>query len=279
MKELMESIIKSFEKNEILKIKEHSLKFAQDITRTILKDNNDKLKQLIDQSCEIRDEIEFEEEIERTREFYFGYWYAYENISRRIFNYNTLNENIDLVLATNDRLRKMVKFLGEKKAARQKDISEYLGIDTNVLANFMNTETFRKLDIISKSRIGRNMIYSLNAKGRRYYRENVSEDRKNYSKSDVLKILKYVYQNSNKGINELLKSNPILDDEMINEIHNINLTNIISDNTKKNETVYLVEYIKRRKELNKEERISKFNDNEKATKYKNFNKRLVANYR
>ena len=70
------------------------MKFAQKITKAILDDNKDDIEQLIDNSAEIRDNIELNGEVDRNKEFYYGYWYAYENIANRIVDNNDTNVNI-----------------------------------------------------------------------------------------------------------------------------------------------------------------------------------------
>ena len=171
MKKWLEGAIQAFIQSDMNNIKNYTLKFAQKITKAILDDNKDDIEQLIDNSAEIRDNIELNGEVDRNKEFYYGYWYAYENIANRIVDNNDTNVNIHKIIKSNEKLRRLVKFLGKEKAAKQKEIANHLSLKSNELASFMETDHVKESNIISKDKIGRNAIYSLNAKGRKYSKD------------------------------------------------------------------------------------------------------------
>lgn len=240
MKEWINKIANSFIISDISTIKDYTLKFARKITKAILDNNNEELEELIDVSCEIRDNIEIEKKIDRNKEFYYGYWYAYENVANRIVEYKEVNENIDHLIDGNEKLRALVKFLGENKAAWQKDIAEHLDMKSNELANFMKTDYVKKVDILSRDEIGRNVIYSLNAKGRKYFKDQISETKNNYSKKDILKMLDYLGENSNKNIDLIVKEGPGLDEVIIKRIYSLIMNKEIA---KYQNDAYINEYI------------------------------------
>lgn len=175
MKKTSNGSIQAFVESDIDDVKNYTFKFAKEITKAILDDNEEEIEKLIGDSVEIRDNVEIKEKIERNKEFYYGYWYAYENIANRIFEHKYTNQNIQKIIESNENLRSLVKFLYKEKAAKQKDIAKFLEMKPNELANFMNTDYVQKADILSKNKIGRNVIYSLNAKGRRYFEDHTSE--------------------------------------------------------------------------------------------------------
>lgn len=238
MKEWIKDVIQVFIKSDISTIKDYTLKFAKQLTRAILDNDNEELEQLIDASCEIRDNIEMDGEIDRNKEFYYGYWYAYENIANRIVDHNEANENIHQIIDSNEKLRTLVKFLGREKAARQKDIAEYLDMKSNELANFMQTDYMKKVDILSKDKVGRNVIYSLNAKGRKYFKNQTSETLNAYSKVDILKILDYLKENKSKRVELLVKESPGLDEVVIKEIYNLIIGEEVSVSSKQKKKMY-----------------------------------------
>lgn len=175
MEKWLEDTIQAFIQPDINNIKNCTLKFAQKITKAILDDDKNDIEQLIENSAEIRDNIELNEEVDRNKEFYYGYLYAYENIANQILDNDHTNENIHKIIESNEKLRSLVKFLGKEKAAKEKDIAKYLSLKANELDNFMQTDYVKKSDILSKNKIGKNVIYSLNAKGRKYFKDQNSE--------------------------------------------------------------------------------------------------------
>lgn len=175
MEKWLEDTIQAFIQPDINNIKNCTLKFAQKITKAILDDDKDDIEQLIENSAEIRDNIELNEEVDRNKEFYYGYLYAYENIANQILDNDHTNENIHKIIESNKKLRSLVKFLGKEKAAKEKDIAKHLSLKPNELDNFMQTDYEKKSDILSKNKIGKNVIYSLNAKGRKYFKDQNSE--------------------------------------------------------------------------------------------------------
>lgn len=231
MKNWIKEVTRAFKDLEIFSIKKYTLRFAQQLTKSILNNDNKELKMLVEASCEIRDEIEFEKEIMRNKEFYFGYWYAYENIGRRILDFSETNNNINHIVATSNKLRNLIKFLGSKTAARQKDIAEHLNMMPDELANFMCNDFVKKADILSENKIGRNMIYSLNSKGKRYYDDYLSEKQKNYIYNDELKTHENLNINKEKisdSIEEDSNSNKDLKTQFFDKM----ITNNIAANCK-----------------------------------------------
>lgn len=254
MKKWLENTVEAFIKSDIKDIRNYTFKFARKITKAILNEDKNQIEQLIDDSAEIRDNIEFNEEVNRNKEFYYGYWYAYENIANRIFENNDTIENIDGIIESNEKLRILVKFLGKEKAARQKDIAEHLGLKSNELANFMETDYVKKADILSKNRIGRNVIYSLNSKGRQYFKDKTSDIKNNYSKEDIYNIIEYIKKGNEKS--ELfIESAPGLDESVIRMIHDLSINEEILEASKyKNKLYYKNENIIRRKKINGEKK-------------------------
>ncbi len=169
MKEKTKKIVNAFLKSDIFKIKEYTLKFAQNVTRNVLNDDCEQLKDLIKISCEIRDKIEVDEEIERNREFYFGYWYAYENIGRRILENYIVNECIDNIIKQNEDIQKLIKVLIANKAITKQEIVKHLGMNVNDFNDLICSNKVKALNLICEDRIGKNIIYSLNRKGRKIF--------------------------------------------------------------------------------------------------------------
>ncbi len=169
MSKIINNTIKSFSESDISKIREYTLKFAQNLIKNVLNNDYEQLKDLIKTSCEIRDEIETDKNIERNKEFYFGYWYAHENIGRRILEHYIVNEGIGRVMNESEGIQKLIKMLAKNKVATKQDIINYLQISSDKFDNFIHSNEIKELDLICEDRIGNNVIYSLNRKGRKYY--------------------------------------------------------------------------------------------------------------
>ncbi|HHT98042.1 MAG TPA: hypothetical protein GXZ90_09150 [Clostridiales bacterium] len=171
MKRWFEDALQAFINSDMGSIKDYTLKFAQEITRALLNEEKYETEQLIDSSIEVRSKLQSKERIKKTKEFYYGYWYAYENIANRMIDYKDINDDIHTIIELNENLRILINFLGIEKAAKQKDIAECLGHNPNELANFMETDYVKRADVLTKNKVGRSVIYSLNAKGRKYFKD------------------------------------------------------------------------------------------------------------
>lgn len=169
MSKIINNTIKSFSESDISKIREYTLKFAQNLIKNVLNNDYEQLKDLIKTSCEIRDEIETDKNIERNKEFYFGYWYAHENIGRRILEHYIVNEGINSIVIQNKDVQKLIKILIKNKAISKQDIIKHLRISLDKLDNLIYSDEIKELDLICETKIGNNIIYSLNRKGRKYY--------------------------------------------------------------------------------------------------------------
>ena len=169
MNEAIDSIVKSFSESDISEIAKYTLRFARNVTKNILDNNYKLLKDLVEISCEIRDEIETDKNIERNKEFYFGYWYAHENIGRRILEHYIVNEGINSIVIQNKDVQKLIKILIKNKAISKQDIIKHLRISLDKLDNLIYSDEIKELDLICETKIGNNIIYSLNRKGRKYY--------------------------------------------------------------------------------------------------------------
>ncbi len=229
----------AFLESEMTKIKENVLTFAAKITKAILNNSTEELEGYINASIDVRDEVEFHGPIARNREFYFGYWYAHENISRRLVEYSDTNKSIDYSVKNNDKLRKLIRYLNKAGAARQKDVAEHLQMKPNEFANFMNTDIVKQSDLINKDKIGRNVIYSLNAKAQKYIEAQLSVEEKNYSKADIMLMLEYIKDNRSMEWASFEEDSPLLDQDIIKSFFSlfINEGLMYSSNVKKD--VYL----------------------------------------
>ncbi len=229
----------AFLESEVTRIKENVMAFAAKITKAILSNRTEELEDYINASIDVRDEVEFHGPIARNREFYFGYWYAHENLSRRLVEYNDTNKSIDYGIKNNDKLRKLIRYLDKAGAARQKDVAEHLQMKPNEFANFMNTDIVKQSDLINKDKIGRNVIYSLNAKARKYIEAQLSVEEKNYSKADIIQMLEYIRDNRSIEWVGFEEESPLLDHDIIKSFFSlfINEGLLCSANVKKG--VYL----------------------------------------
>jgi len=222
MKELFEQASQFFQNNELTKIREFSLWFAKSVTKNILRDDKKQLEELCDESCSMRDDIEFEQEVERNKEFYFGYCYAYENIARKIFREKAIDSRVEEAVFSEDRLRQIIRFLGKNNYARQNQIAEHLGITSNNLCNFFNRPSIKILGIFSTSKIGRNVVYSLNRAGKEYYERNMDESEKLYSKKQLIELYKVAIEDSSFATAENIREqSSFLDESIAEELHDM----------------------------------------------------------
>ena len=239
MKDIVDEIKKAFLESNINSIKENTLEFVKQVTKSILENREDELKSMIDVSCDIRDSIEMDLDMERNKEFYFGYLYAYENVLNNIFDHRKINDDIYKIIVANDKVKRLIEFLGKEKAARQKDIAEHLNMESNELANFMKTDYLNQANILSKNKVGRNVIYSLNARGRKYYQSHGNGIGKSYSESDILGFLEYIDRNRGKNIESLIKENPSLEKTIIRKMHSLTLSEEIIASSERKIKVYI----------------------------------------
>jgi len=159
-------IIKAFLEDKRDIISEYSRKFAKKMVNAILSENENEMKTLIKKSSELRDDLEFQMNIKRDSNFYFGYLFAYENIARNIIDNKVIYDVLKKSLKDDERLKKIMKFMDEEEIVTQKEIAICLEIKSNTLANYLNKDQIKKLDLFSKIKSGRNVFYSLNRKGK-----------------------------------------------------------------------------------------------------------------
>ena len=171
-KEKTNIISNAFINFDIEIIKESILQYAKEITKAILDEDCDKVEQLIEASNEIRDIVEINKEVPRTKEFYYGYLFAYENIASRIIDYEKDLKEIKDILNTSKEIENIFILLGEEKAiSGKKHFAKNLNIGIEKLDNILNSDLFKKINILTIDNIGENTIYSLNARGRYLYKK------------------------------------------------------------------------------------------------------------
>lgn len=216
---IFQEFLKGFLNSDLGAIRECARNFAKIITTKIMKEEYSELKVLCKESVRMRDEIEFDKAVERTAEFYYGFWYAYENIARRLTQKDESDNQLDIVVAKNVKLRQMIKFLIDNPFAQHQEIAESLGISPSQLSTLIKKNNyFHELGIFNVQKIGRSLVYSLTNKGMSYYLKQVDGDRKLYSREQVMHIVNLIERNDNsyEGMNKGLGS---LDDQLIEFIY------------------------------------------------------------
>ena len=127
------------------------------------------IEMLMDNSCFMRSDIEFAEPIKRTKEYYLGWCSAHENMGRRMLEHFNDRDNIEQAINKDNKLLKVIKYLKTKRAAREKEILEYMNMTAEEWYDFIEQDSVKKIDILSADKIGKNVVWSLNTHGRHYF--------------------------------------------------------------------------------------------------------------
>lgn len=216
---LFKNFIKAFLNSEINAIREMTSKFAHLVTTAIMREEISNVKKLCDNSVLMREEIEFTKPIKRTEEFYLGYWYAYENIARRLSEKQTSDNRIEIALSGNAKLRKIVSYLATNPYANHKEIADFLDVSPSQLTTFFKKDNyFENLKILSVDKVGRNLVYTLTEKGKHYFLQQIAQTYKRYSKAQIIDILSLI-QTKNLSLSDINNKLGILDEELVELIY------------------------------------------------------------
>lgn len=217
---IFKAAISFFKDKNVYKVEEYAYDFGKQVTKNIVNQDIDSLKSLYKNSVLLREDVEFDEDIERGIPFYYGYCFAYENIAKLFIDETGLDLEIDKAISNEPRLGEIVRYLSNNNFAQQKEIAEYLKISSNNLCNYLNKDIIKNLKIFSTSKLGRNVIYSLNKRGRDYYNKKISMDNKQYSKSNIQSLLDSVFDEDKlESPSNFIESCKILDKQLAEYIY------------------------------------------------------------
>lgn len=221
MQEFFKSAVEAFVTNNLENIKKFAGWFAKATTMNIIKDNKEELSVLCKDYAYMSSDIEFEQPLKTNKDFYMGYISAYNNIARKVLDNSNELERIDLVVQELPKLRLkgIINYLGEKGFAQQGELAEYLGITASHLWNILNNSSIKQLDILNVHKIGKHVIYGLNKSGKLYYYDKISENKKQYSKKDIMNILHIVTNSDKLDISNFIKESMVLDEALIKEVY------------------------------------------------------------
>lgn len=227
MKARFSETVNHFLEENISLLGKFSKWFAKHITLSIMNKDYNQLEILCKDANDMRDEVEFESRIEKTKEFFYGYNFAYENVARKLLQEFKKNEEIDRIIINNSRLKEIIWYLGENEYAKQSEIAKYLKISASSLWNYLNKQEIKSLNLFTVDRIGKSAIYSLSLRSEEYYRLNSKQDDKKEG----------LYEEFYNGLEETLERYQELKDIGFlpndNEIHR-RIFKILSNHEKKN---------------------------------------------
>ena len=167
-----EEMIRVFKENDIDKIKQMVLQFAENITKEILLDNNENINKLLKDSCMIRDNIELDKDIERNKDFFFGYLYAIENIGTRIQDNKEIIKNIDSFINSNDNIPTIINYITKNQACIEETLLKDLNIDKDEFKSILLSESEHNIDMFTMNIIAKKRIVSLSSFTRKYIQNN-----------------------------------------------------------------------------------------------------------
>lgn len=180
--------VESYANGNLEEIKDFSKWFAKTVTLNIMERDFTKLQELCKDAVLFRDEVEFAGRINKDKEYYFGYLFAYENIARKLSEDFQGDKKIAILLSTYEYLRKIVIYLGQNTFAQHGEIASYLGISPSHLSNIFKKHRIEEAKIITSEKVGRNVIYSLTPRGKQYYDTHLEDESKLLCKKEVVSL-------------------------------------------------------------------------------------------
>ena len=246
MQETFSKAVEAFITNNIDGIKKFAGWFAKSITINLMNDNKEQLHKLCKDATYMRSDIEFTEPIKMTKDYYLGYCSAYENVARKLLEEEDGQENIELVInqLPNLRMQKIINFLGKQGYAQQNKLANYLEISPSHLWNILNNNSVKELDIFSVRKIGKHAIYGLNKKGKQYLKGKIANDKKQYSKDQIIELLSLIIKNYDTSeVKDLTEKAKILDEELVKVFYEMFYEFSISNKWgSKVQTTYSIDY-------------------------------------
>lgn len=219
MSEVLNKFKQAYIDNDLIKIVESSKKFAWFVTKHLVNNEIDELKELCLQSAIMRDDIEFEADIKKNKEYYYGYWFAYENLARRLIECTSYSNKIELIVNQYPKVREIIRFLYINNFAQQNEIASHIGVTPSHLWNILNKAEIKELNIFDINKVGRNVVYSLNSIGKSFYNKQINNNEKIFTKEQVMKIIQYMIDNMEElSIDSVSESLDVLDMDMISKI-------------------------------------------------------------
>lgn len=216
---LFDSFKEAIMNSKLSMIRDQAREFAQLITTKVMKGNYQEIKEITNRSVLMREALEFDMDIPKTREFYYGYWYAYENMGRRLADKAYSDQELEMNVASNLKLGSIITFLANNPYAQHKDLAEGLGISPSQLSTFFKKANyFDELEIFNIQKIGRNLVYSLTSRGSGYHAKKLSVDNKQYSKEMIIKILELI-ESKNVTHDDIKEKLGTFDEELVDFIY------------------------------------------------------------
>lgn len=197
--------------------------FAKSITLGIIKEDKQELEDLCASAQELRADINYADPINKNKEYFLGYCAAYENIAGKFIDYASDQDSIKLVIETlpNLRMSKIINYLGNKGLAQQNEIAAHLNIKPSHLSNILNNPSVKQINILNVRKVGKHAIYSLNKKGKDYYKSQLSDEKIQYTKKQVLELISSIMNNYEyNNIEEIIDKASIVDEDFIKSIYN-----------------------------------------------------------
>lgn len=220
MLNITEKLKESFESNDISQIAKASKYFARIITQNLMEGNHGDTEGLCLESSRLRDILELNLDLERDKNYYFGYIYAYENIARKLSEEEIKSSNIDFIVSEYPKVREVIMYLGKNQFATQGEIAKSLNISPSYLWNILNKDAVLEANIFIAKKVGRSSIYSLSERGNYYYSKACDEKTKMYNKEDIKKIISFISSNRPLiGMDEMLENIPLIDEELLELIY------------------------------------------------------------
>lgn len=180
--------VESYANGNLSEIKDFSKWFAKMVTVNIMERDFTKLQELCKYAVLFRDEVEFTDNINKGKEYFFGYFFAYENMARKLSEDFQSDQKIAILLSTYEYLKKIVIYLGRNTFAQHGELASCLGISASHLSNIFKKPQIEEANIFTSQKVGRNVIYSLTPRGKQYYDTHLDDEGKLLCKKDVVQF-------------------------------------------------------------------------------------------
>lgn len=160
--ELFEQIKDSVNNNNLEELSRLSKIFAKEVTLNISNGSILNLKDICLNLAAIRDDIKIEKDIN----YYMGYIYAYENISRKLLKEKEDYLNINALIERCPSVINIMVFLNIKKIATDEEIVKRLNISIEDWGNFLDKEHLYLSKLLGINNIGNKKYYYLTSFGK-----------------------------------------------------------------------------------------------------------------
>lgn len=152
--------------------------FAERVSDEVCKPrkNSAILSELYEESSFLLSNIKHHEKVEVDWNYLYAYMQAYKKMSEQQNEATVFESDLSKVVASDEKISKIINLVGTKGFACQDDIAAYLRVDKSVISKLLGKEEVTSLELFSVRKYGHKNYYFLSWRGEEYFKNNKSND-------------------------------------------------------------------------------------------------------